>query len=351
MNTIARIALIFGLPAMLLTTPTLAGPKDYPLPKHVDVQFLSMRVAPQAGVVLFMKASPGGPGAQPGPIMVLDMKSGKTQPLSERLDKTSSSVRPVGIGPVSPDGRVVQVIVAEQRTPKMAMLDLTTFALTVLDPPGVMGGCWLGNKLAMGVMDPQQRAFGPIRVHDPATGKTVQLPLCGMPITASADGSTLLFAGNAEAPRKPLALAGPQDAAKAMLMTSDPDCKTLRKLAPMDTVSSEPRISPNGRYVSFQTRRKTGGYEVRRLTTDGKESTPVKTGQHGPPRAVLNDGTLLMTALMHQDKTVPMSLTAPDGSARPLPACADACVEAGTLYLAQPEGKPVVRAETLPEKK
>lgn len=319
--------------------------KEIPLPADTLVNFHSLHVATAADKAVYssMEVPTDLSAKSAVTASLLDMKTGKVTLLSDAVkDMPKQLVMP---GDVAPDGKSILL-----RDPSaLCLLDLVTLKVTMLSARLNIMSCWVGKRVAISGQG-EDDGIDLVKLVAP-TGKSSDLPVRGFAMCASANGDFIVVAANAKVPT---AKAEPETMqTTASMLIIDPAGKVLRELTSMDVVSSKPMLSPNGKYVTFQTKPAGAGdgqdskYGVTVLSTDGKESWTVKD-EAGEPCAVLDDGSVVCSDLIHGLDGTEFRLVNKKGDKIVLGKGADIAVVSGNVYLATRGSKPVIRISPLP---
>jgi Tol biopolymer transport system component len=280
--------------------------------------------------------------------MLADLKTGKLSPISELLSKSQAgmAVRPQ----MSPDRK-------ELLLTWLARGDVAIYAIGLsggkpIKVASEMEGAWAGNRVALSGPTKEGKV-STIRMVDPATGQSTELPVRGMVVAGLPDGS-LLVGGNPKAPTAELS--GREALATGRLFRVTADGKVLADLAAMGVVSSPPVVSPGGKYIAFQSKPADAPegpktkYSFTILSTNGKGKRELATPYF--PLTMTDDGAaLVILNVSDPDNMRDVSWITKDGKAvkQAIKAVSAALIGKSVVY-ATNEGGPAIKTTPLDER-
>ena len=205
---------------------------------------------------------------------------------------------------------------------------------------------WVGNRYFYSSMGPG--GIEPLKAYDPVKDQTTELPIRGFLAGATSDGKTLLIAGHPEDLAKNVAPREMQAGAAVHLATSQG--KILQTICEAGDLSSAPTLSPEGKYVAFQSGprgrprgpRDPKDFSVRLIRAEDGQASSL-SGMYSPI-AVTDQGLVCAREVSAGPQAAPLVLLdlETDKATKLLDATGEATTsQAGKVYFLQEvEGKP-----------
>ncbi len=333
------------------------------LPAGTEVLFGSLRVAPEAGKMLYTilgQRQIGGGHLPKLTAFVFDMKTGETAELTQLVPGFPRGYDELGVdrsmdvtgAAISPDGKSVllqMMPVADYS--QVYVVDLVSFKVKRLNAGQPKAGAWVGTRVALS--ETRRGKFRRLRLLSLTGQESVELPVRGLILAGSCRGDRMVVAADREKPDEGLDASFPL--ATASILCIDTHGKTITDLGSADGITSIAAFSPSGTYLAFQTRSpipadgEDATCSIVVLRSDGRGRRVMK-GLPSRLIAVLDDGSVLAADLPHKTDApgTEVMLCSPTGKKTSLGKFAAAELVGSTLYCITAGEKPVIRAITVP---
>lgn len=198
---------------------------------------------------------------------------------------------------------------------------------------------WVGNRYFFSSLGP--RGVEPLKAYDPAKDTTAELPIRGFAAGATSDGKQLLVAGHPEDLSKNLAPRQMQTG--AAVHVANLEGEILKTVCKASELSSAPTLSPDGKYVAFQSgpqgppkgRPDPKDYSIKLIRVDDGKGFSL-SGMYSPV-GVTDEGLVCATRPVRGQEGSPLlSLEPSTGKVRTLAEkTIRATAQAGTVYFVQ----------------
>ncbi|MBI5725151.1 MAG: hypothetical protein HZA50_14420 [Planctomycetes bacterium] len=266
------------------TAPAATTPatNEWKLPLEKDTYWETLSVSADCRWVICGGWIPK-PGSKNKVAWLLDTKSGKSMNLLESvygdLKEGERFVDPRSMElKFSSDGKYFAASIGVEIIGELQIIKcyLYLFSLEnmkhikVKESEGYIFLRWCKDKLY--VACPQDK-LKPMMIYDPVQDKTVEQKISYVIVEEDPNGNFLLVACDPDDPTN--SITAIQDASKVWLSILSTDGKLIRKLVMAAEVSSQPILSPNGKYVAYEYRAKTATATAEKKvmihSTDGQD--------------------------------------------------------------------------------